>query len=302
MRVLVTGGGGTLGRALAPLLVNRGHKPVLFDLDPPVLEGVVAHQGDVRSLEDVGGAMDQIDVVVHAAAIHGIHLASRPAADFFELNIRGTFNVWEAAAASGVKGVVFCSTMGVYGDSRKPAADDQVAIVREDLPLLPADVYGYSKLVGEEMCRFQRRARRIPSVALRLGMFVPEPFFRYGIRLLYGGVDERDAAGAVMKAIDHVASGAVGYEAFNVESTLPFSAEDAPDLRRDPLEAVERHYPGARGLLEERGVTNLNPITELFPMARIGEGLRFHPEHNFGEWLEELRGRDDRSEHDPPWP
>ena len=47
--------------------------------------------------------MDEIDVVVHAAAIHGIHLATHSADDFFELNVRGTFNVWEAAAAAGVK-------------------------------------------------------------------------------------------------------------------------------------------------------------------------------------------------------
>ena len=174
--------------------------------------------------------------------------------------------------------------------------------VREDLPLLPGDVYGYSKVVGEEMCRFQYRAARIPSVALRLGMFVPEPFFRYGIRLLYGGVDERDVGRAVMAAIDHVAAGRVGHEAFNVESALPFTPDDGPDLRRDPLSAVERHYPGARELLAARGVTTLNPITELFSMERIGERLDFRPQHNFAEWLQELASRDERAEGNPPWP
>jgi UDP-glucose 4-epimerase len=56
-------------------------------------------------------------------------------------NLTGTFNVWEAAVQAGVRGVVFSSTMGVYGESRIPPHDDAVVAVRENLPVLPSDIF-----------------------------------------------------------------------------------------------------------------------------------------------------------------
>jgi len=296
MRILITGGRGTLGGALVPLLVAAGHEPLVLDLEQ-------ATGGDIRKGEDVRRAAEGVDLIVHAAAIHGIHLATHTPREFHDLNVTGTFNVWQAAVAAGVKGVVFSSTMGVYGESRRPAGDDDVVTVHEDLPLVPGDIYGLSKLVGEEMCKLHWRSDRIPSIALRFGMFVPEPFFRYGVRLLYGGVDERDAAGSVMAAISALNAGGVEHEAFNVESLLPFDAADAPELRRAPLVALERHFPGSSELLRARGVRTLKPITERFVMERIEQRLGFRPQHNFAEWLAELEQRPGESaEADPAWP
>jgi nucleoside-diphosphate-sugar epimerase len=311
MRVLVTGGLGTLGRALTPLLVAAGHEPVIFDLPQPTPREdratttgpVQLISGDIRNGHDVRSAAEGVDHIIHAAAIHGIHLATHTPRDFHDLNVTGTFNVWEAALAERVKGLVFSSTMGVYGESRRPTGQDDVVAVHEDLPLLPTDIYGLSKVVGEEMCKLHLRADHIPSVALRFGMFVPEPFFRYGIRLLYGGVDERDSAGSVMAAMDAIVAGRVEHDAFNVESLLPFGPAHARDLRRDPLVALERHSPGSSELLRSRGLDTLKPITERFVMERIDQRLGFRPEHNFVEWLAELERRPtERAQADPAWP
>jgi len=310
MRVLVTGGRGTLGRVLVPILVTKGHEPVVFDLpqasiDPASGTPAAVQQivGDIRSSDDVRRAADGVDLIIHAAAIHGIHLATHAPQDFHDLNVTGTFNVWQAAAAERVKGLIFSSTMGVYGDSRTPAGDTDVVAVQEDLHLLPGDIYGFSKVAGEEMCKLHWRLDDVPSIALRFGMFVPETFFRYGIRLLYGGVDERDAAGSVMAAVDALLAGRVEHDAFNVESLLPFGQDDAPDLRRDPLVALERHFPGSAQLLRSRGVRTLKPIMERFVMQRIGQRLGFQPRHNFVEWLAELERRPgERAQDDPAWP
>jgi UDP-glucose 4-epimerase len=90
---------------------------------------------------------------------------------------------------------------------------------------------------------------------------------------------------------------------FNVESPLPFAAADAADLRRDPLVAIDRHWPGSADLLRERGVRSLNAVTEIFPVARLEQRLGTRPRHDFGAWLAELRARpEERADADPPWP
>jgi len=302
MRVLVTGAGGTLGTALLPRLGAAGHDPVALDVRRGSGEAawVIA---DVRDTDAVSSAAEGADLIVHTAALHGIHLADHPQREFYDLNVTGTFNVWEAAIEQRVRGVVFSSTMGVYGDSRRAAGDDDVAILDEEVPLLPGDIYGWTKVAGEELCRYHLREHAIPSIALRYGMFVPEPFFRYGIRLLYGGVHEDDVADAVVAAVAAFGHRTVGFEPYNVESPLPFTPADGPDLRADPLLAVERHWPGSRQFLLGRGVRSLKPITEVFPIARLEAGLSVRPRHGFGQWLEELAARpEDTAESDPPWP
>ena len=302
MRVLVTGASGTLGRSVLPVLLRAGHEVVALDLRAG-LGAAEWIEADVRDEAAVLAAVEGADVVVHAAAVHGIHLADHSPREFYDLNLTGTFNVWQAAVAHGVRGVVFSSTMGVYGDARRPASDDAIAVLDEDLPLRPGDIYGWTKVAGEQLCRYHLRHDGIPSIALRFGMFVPETFFRYGIRLLYGGVHEDDVAEAVLAAVGAFEASDAGFQAYNVESPLPFTAADAPDLRTDPLAAVERHWPGARDVLRERGVASLKPITEVFPVARLAAGLHVRPKHDFGSWLAELQRRgDERAATDPPWP
>jgi nucleoside-diphosphate-sugar epimerase len=299
MRVLVTGAGGTLGLALAPALEQAGHEPVLQDVRD-VATPYEFHHGDVRSAQDVRAAARGVDVIVHAAAIHGIHLGDHSTRDFYDLNLTGTLNVWEAAVEVGARAVVFSSTMGVYKTHSAPG--DGVAL-REDVPLRPGDVYGWTKLAGEELCQLYGRTHGIPSIGLRFGMFVPEPFFRYGIRLLYGGVDTRDVVRSVLTSIDALITGKLTWDSFNVESAVPFQDQDADQLARDPLPVLDTYYPGASQLLRERGVEALAPITVRYPMGHAERVLGFEPECNFEQWLDELRSRPEaRADTNPPWP
>jgi len=71
MKVLVTGAGGNLARVVVPALAAAGHTPRLLDFRPID----TAHellQGDVRNPNDLARAVDGVDAVVHAAALHGI--------------------------------------------------------------------------------------------------------------------------------------------------------------------------------------------------------------------------------------
>src|SRR5262249_23947267 len=147
--------------------------------------------------------------------------------DYWAINVTGTFNLFEAGREAGVTRFVLCSTMGVYGASAKPP-EDAWAVVIEELPCLPADIYGMSKWMCENLARYSSRRWGITTVALRLGMFVPETFERYGFRLLFGGVDDRDVAQAVLRALTYTP--ADGFDYFDIMADVPFTAADARAL------------------------------------------------------------------------
>lgn len=294
MKILVTGAGGNLGRAAVPALVEAGHEVRLLDFRPLETE----HEsivGDLRNPDDVRRAVAGADAVVHAAALHGIHLERWSAEDFWATNVTGTFTVYEAARAEGVSRVVLSSSMAVYGRSMEPPPGAW-AVVTEASPVLPADVYGLSKHLCEELARYHAAAGDVATVSLRFGMFVPETFERYGFRLLFGGVDERDVAQSVLLALGHDADS--GFDAFDVMSDTPFGPEDARELEADPLTVLERHWPGTSELVREPGLRLDELLREhwIWPIDKARRVLGYEPRFNFGEFLDALR-RGDTSHH-----
>jgi nucleoside-diphosphate-sugar epimerase len=291
MRVLLTGAGGSLGRVLANALSARGDTVRLLDarrFETPH-ELVVA---DIRDAYAVRAAADGMDAVVHGAAVHGIHVATWPPAEFWSINATGTFNVYDAARLAGVRHVVLCSTMAVYGRSAE-ATDDAWATVYDSSPVEPLDVYGVSKHVCETLAADAARCWSITTVALRLGMFVPETFERYGFRLLFGGVDDRDVADACLLALDHRPTG--GFDTFNIFAAVPFTTDDAAMLADDAAGVVERYWPGTVALARARGadVDDLIWGWAVWSVEKARTVLGFQPVYGFGEFLEAWR-RDDR--------
>jgi nucleoside-diphosphate-sugar epimerase len=294
VKILVTGAGGNLGRAAVPALLEAGHEVRLLDFRPLETEheSVV---GDLRDPGDVRRAVAGADAVVHAAALHGIHLERWSAEDFWATNVTGTFNVYEAARAEGVSRVVLSSSMAVYGRSMEPPPGAW-AVVTEDSPVRPADVYGLSKHLCEELARYHAAAGQAATVSLRFGMYVPETFERYGFRLLFGGVDERDVAQSVVLALDHEPAG--GFDAFDVMSHTPFGPADAHGLAADPLAVLERHWPGTADLVRQHGLDLDELLWEhwIWPIDKARAVLGYAPRFNFGEFLDALR-RGDASHH-----
>jgi UDP-glucose 4-epimerase len=155
MKVLVTGGAGFIGSALVASLCAAGHRVVVYDnlergerayLGPAGSVELV--QGDVRDAASVARAIadSRPDAVVHLAALHFIpDCVARPA-DTLSINVDGTRHVLAACAASGVARIAFASSAAVYAPSDEACNEATSA-------LGPHDVYGESKLRGEELCR-----------------------------------------------------------------------------------------------------------------------------------------------------
>lgn len=173
MLVLVTGAAGRIGAHLVRALVARGHTVRAFALpgDPravaiagPAVEIVYGR------LEDRGAVVEAargVDAVYHLAGA----LTSRGNTDeeFFEFNLRGTFNLLQAvrARARGLQRFVYASSDAVYWSGLSTGAC--YLPVDENHPRLAGTVYGASKIGAEELCLTFWRGHGIPATILRFG-------------------------------------------------------------------------------------------------------------------------------------
>lgn len=286
--VLITGGAGTLGRALTPVLHADGWNIRVGDIRRPEVTNAEIVDLDLRRPDQVREAVAGVEAIVHAAAWHGMHLRDHHAREFWELNVDGTYNLLEAAVEAGVSRIVLSSTMGVYGSSAQPDADGPAIRVHEALPLRPGDIYGQSKVINERLLDFFGRAHQVRGVALRYGMFVPEPFVHSAVRMLYGGVDARDVASANVAALRRTET-PHAFAAYNIFSRLPFDDDDLELLRTEPMRAIERHWPDAPERLLAVGAKLWGPINTVYDSGRAGRDLGWHPRFGFGEFLDGFR-------------
>ena len=138
-RILVTGAAGLLGTALTHTLRAVGYEVAELDL-----RAVKSHgRGDVRDPDALIRALEGCSGVVHLAAISRVVWGERDPAACWSTNVDGTGAVVAAAKARG-QWVLFASSREVYGAAtRLPAT--------EDTPLAPANIYGRSKVAGEQL-------------------------------------------------------------------------------------------------------------------------------------------------------
>lgn len=121
--VLITGGTGFLGRALAKELLREehGHQRVCIysrgeHAQADMFEALGSHPnlrmfvGDVRDRERLYWALRSVDIVIHAAALKRIEVGHYNPGELVKTNILGTANVVDAAIAAGVRRVVLVST------------------------------------------------------------------------------------------------------------------------------------------------------------------------------------------------
>jgi nucleoside-diphosphate-sugar epimerase len=155
----ITGGSGFLGVHLAGRLLERGAAVRTLDMEPLdhalVARGARALVGDVRSLAAAEALCRGADVLVHAAALLPSAGTRR---ELRSVNVDGTGTVLAAAAAAGVRRVVFVSSAVVYGLQPGPQ--------RETSSPAPVEAYGESKLEAERICH-DFGARGLETVVLR---------------------------------------------------------------------------------------------------------------------------------------
>jgi UDP-glucose 4-epimerase len=154
-QILITGGAGFIGSALANRLLAEGYKHVtcMDNLSSGTWDRV-----DVRAkkleidlskitVEQLRSYLNGTEIIFHLAAVK-LHNSKNSFNEIVANNVIATNTVLEAAGLSGIKKFVFSSSLYVYGLPQVPE-------IYETLNLNPLTIYGTSKVMGESMVQIR---------------------------------------------------------------------------------------------------------------------------------------------------
>jgi uronate dehydrogenase len=190
-RVLITGAGGEIGRALRAGFSGKCSSLRLLDIKAQEPAGAAEEllTADITDPDATTAALKDVDCIVHLAGI--------PREDAWETilpnNIVGTYNVFEAARLNGVKRVVFASSnhaVGYHRISRR---------IGTDVELRPDSRYGVSKVFGEALGRMYADKYGLSVACLRIGSYRERPL---DARQLSTWISPRDMVQLVRRCID----------------------------------------------------------------------------------------------------
>jgi UDP-glucose 4-epimerase len=160
-RILVTGGAGFIGRAVASALHKHGAEVTVVDRVPAEIPGIRSIVGDLRDRDVLETAvLPDLSGIVHLAAMTSVLGSLREPALVHEVNVEVTAALLELARRRGIQRFVMSSTNAVVGD----VGD---ALIHEDLPLRPLTPYGATKAAAEMLLSGYAGGYGMSTCALR---------------------------------------------------------------------------------------------------------------------------------------
>ena len=167
MKVFLTGGAGYIGSVTTELLLNKGHKVVVYDNlsegnRAAVHPDAVFVEGDLADKEKLHSTIADTkpDSIMHFAASALVGESMTNPAKYFQNNVSNTVNLLDAGVRNGVKRLVFSSSCAVYGTPARIPIDERS-------PLKPVNPYGASKLMCEQIIEWFIKIHGLIAVNLR---------------------------------------------------------------------------------------------------------------------------------------
>jgi len=175
MRVLITGGAGYIGNYVVEEVLEHGHEVRVLDsflFGDQALEPFHEHDrleirdGDIRHIEDLSYAMEDVDAVIHLAGIVGDPACGVNEQATQAVNVEATKSLVEVCKLHDIDRLVFASTCSVYGAS-------ELMELNEGSYLNPLSLYAESKIDSEEIILHETHDmfsdNDISATILRLG-------------------------------------------------------------------------------------------------------------------------------------
>jgi UDP-glucose 4-epimerase len=253
-RTLVTGGAGFIGSHLVRRLLATGHRVIVLDdlssgdvSNLPSNANLEFVRGTILDLDLVSALVGKVDSIYHLAEFipntaqygygHVVKFSTNNPLLDFDVNLRGTLNVIEAARKSHVK-TVYTSTAAVYGETNEPRN-------KETSSVTPVSPYGTSKLASEMFCNLYHRIYDLPVSVVRIfNAYGPRQrkYIMYDIlerlyrnpsllEVLGNGNQLRDFiyVDDVVDALIHLGAKEAYGEVFNLGTSIPTSIKDLVD-------------------------------------------------------------------------
>jgi nucleoside-diphosphate-sugar epimerase len=279
MKILLTGGSGDLGQTLVARLLNSGNTPVILDIRAPsvLTEGAIFIQGSILDRPKLKEVLRDCDCIVHIAAWHGIHESrgEKNAYDFFDLNVRGTFEVFAAASSLGINNIIYISTTSVHR---------------------PDTLYGRSKILAEHIAEDYARCSNMNVITLRPRGFIP--FWNHDVYARYsdwarwfwrGAVHIDDVASAVMLSVDLISRQQLGQHlVLTLDSAYEYTDADLDHWDADGAGSTfKKYYREYYDLARYYGLDPALKPTKL----DISEAIRwldYKPSYSLARLLSEL--------------
>ena len=204
MKALVTGANGFTGSHLVKTLQKRGDSVVGLVRKSSNLNRLADGQidlvyGDITDRAALAQAMQGVDTVFHTAAYVELGLVN--AAEMERVNVEGTRAVLEVAQSVGVSKLVYCSTIGIFGDTQGKVIDETFERTQKDF----SSAYDRTKYDAQKLVD-QASAKGFPVVSvLPSGIFgVDDPHFMPVLNTFLKGRLKVWAGGQRITGIVHV--------------------------------------------------------------------------------------------------
>ncbi len=167
LNVLVTGGAGYIGSHAVLALLDSGHRPIVIDnlvtgFRWAVPDGVEFYDGNIADSQLMSRIIqdERVDAVMHFAGSVVVPESVDNPLKYYHNNTANSRSLIESLIVNKVRHMIFSSTAATYGIPESTP-------VREDMPTLPINPYGTSKLMTELMLRDVAAAHDFNYCALR---------------------------------------------------------------------------------------------------------------------------------------
>lgn len=247
MKLLITGSEGFIGSALKCMLEQINIEIISYDIrENP--------KDNIRDLDRLEAKMENIDGVIHLAAVSRVKIAQENPLKCIQTNIGGTSNVLEVArkGSKNYPWVVFGSSREVYGES-------PFLPVTEDSPRKSINIYGISKVTGEDICKIYSTHYGVKTRVLRfsnvytgirdqLDRVIPK-FIIQALNdedlIINGSGNEQfdftyieDTVQGIYACIQEISKSDIPFDVYNISSGIPISLKE---LARLIIEKTRSH-------------------------------------------------------------
>jgi nucleoside-diphosphate-sugar epimerase len=243
--VAVTGGRGTLGRAVTALALQLGHEVVCIDRAGsqagPAQDGLRYQTADLTCYDSLSEAVGSADAMVHLAAYVSPHVAADHVVH--NNNVVASYNALSVAAERGLSRVCIASSVNAIGGAYSNVARYDYFPVDENHPTYAEDGYSVSKWIAEQQAAaFARREPGMAFAAVRLHALRERSDMNELVRSLGSERTRRDLWGytpnnvAAQACLAAITVPLHGFETFYVVAQDTAADEPSLTLR-------DRYYP-----------------------------------------------------------